>query len=106
MTRISRAFLAATGIALCAMPSGAGAAIRQEGIPPLQPPQGPIEEPLVERVKWPWFAAAGCLVVAAILLWPRQTRIIPVEPPATRARRQLRDLRPLNPVTLGAILRE
>lgn len=106
MRRIRRAFLAATGLALCAMTFDAGAAIKSEGISPLLPPQGPIEEPLVERVRWPWFVAAGCLVVSAILLWPRQKRVIPSEPPATRARRQLRELRPLNPVTLGAILRE
>ena len=106
MTIRSRAYLACAAAALCAAAFDAGAAIKQETIPPLEPPQGQLKEPAIERVQWPWYVAAGCLVVSSLLLWPRKPRPVFTEDPATRARRKLRELRPPDPVALGAILRE
>ena len=101
-----RAFFACLAAAVCASGSDAGAAIKQEPIPPLLPPEGELKEPAIERVQWTWYVAAGCLIVSSLLLWPRKPRPVFTEDPATRARRKLRELRPPEPVALGAILRE
>jgi hypothetical protein len=106
MRNLARAFSVWTVYLLCIAAHDARAAIKSEGIPPLQPPQGKLEEPLVERVHWPWFIVAGCHVAGAILMWPRKRRVQVKEDPAVCARRQLRDLRHPSPVAIGAILRE
>jgi hypothetical protein len=106
MTIRSRAYLAFAAAAFCAAASDAGAAIKQEPIPPLLPPQGQLKEPAIDRVAWPWYVAAGCLIVSSLLMWPRKPRPVFTEDPATRALRKLREIRPPEPVALGAILRE
>src|SRR5215207_903940 len=109
MTRYCRAFLVSAALALWAAIGSAHAAIKSEKdgpIPELRPPQGPMAEPIDERAHWPWFVAVGCLVVSAILLWPRKPRLTITESPAIAARRKLGELRQADPVALGQILRE
>ena len=65
-----------------------------------------MAEPIDERAHWPWFIAMGCLVVSAILLWPRKPRLTIPESPAVVARRKLGELRQADPVALGQILRD
>ena len=108
MRKHPRAVLFWGALALCVATGAAQAAIKSEksqGIPELRPPQGPIAEPVDARAQWPWFVAAGCLVMSAILLWPRRAAVVNTEAPAVTARRALKELRQPDPVALGQILR-
>lgn len=100
-----------TAVFLTASLCGADAAIRaekqDEEIPPLRPPRGVLQEVPKQSDRWPWFVAAGLLVVSAALMWPRiETKAAPKETPRARAARELRDLRHPDANTLGTILRE
>jgi hypothetical protein len=101
----ARPFLAFLAFTLGAAQGSLSAAIKTEPIPPLRPPGGSLEEPMEVRAHWPWFVAAGCLAVSAILLWPRKQRIVFRAAPASIARRALTELRKPDAVALGQILR-